>query len=103
MYLKGLKLIDEDMDIIIKEAIIKKQCTCLYLSSNKFTSISASSLAQVLNNNNTLERLYLTDNQIGDDGVYSIVKILSINNNILKRLNLQKMVLHKSVLNILHK
>ncbi|CAF0952519.1 unnamed protein product [Rotaria sordida] len=90
VYLKGQKLIDQDMDMVIKEAIINKQCTWLYLSSNKITSVCVSILAEALNNNKTLERLYLSDNQVCDDGVSSLVKILSLNNNILKRLNLTK-------------
>ncbi|CAF3665735.1 unnamed protein product, partial [Rotaria sp. Silwood1] len=90
VYLKGQKLIDRDMNIIIEEAIIKKQCTWLYLSSNKITSMCVSILAEALNNNTTLEQLYLSDNQVCDNGVYSLIKILSLNNNILKRLNLTK-------------
>jgi Ran GTPase-activating protein (RanGAP) involved in mRNA processing and transport len=89
IYLYQQNLTDRDMEIIIKQAIDKKQCKELYLGSNKFTSIGVSILADALNNNNQiLESLWLYDNQVCDDGVYSLVKALSMNNKTLKKLDL---------------
>lgn len=45
-------------------------------------------LADTLNNNEALEELVLDDNRVCDDGVYSLVKTLSIKNNTLKNLSL---------------
>jgi Ran GTPase-activating protein (RanGAP) involved in mRNA processing and transport len=82
---------DWDIELVIKEAIHKKQCTELYLGSNKFTSIGISILADALNNNNQkLEILWLYDNQVCDDGIYFLAKILSTNNTTLKKLDLGK-------------
>jgi hypothetical protein len=72
---------DEDMKIVIKEAIINKQCTELDLSNNKITSVGASMIAEALNNNTTLEWLYLTENRLCDRGVHSLAQTLSFNNS----------------------
>ncbi|CAF1114022.1 unnamed protein product [Rotaria sordida] len=85
-----MDLIDQDMEIIVKQAIITKQCNFISLQFNKFTSIGISILADALNNNNTLETLYLGNNYISDDGIYFLANILSINNHTLKILVLQK-------------
>ncbi len=85
------ELNDRDMGIIINEVINKKQCTELYLGSNKFTSIGVSILADALNNDNQkLKSLWLYDNQVCDNGVYFLAKMLSINNKTLKKLDLGK-------------
>ena len=76
------------MGVVVQEAIINKQCKYLHLSSNKITSVGALILADALNDNKTLEELVLDDNRVCDDGVYSLVKTLSIKNNILKKLSL---------------
>ncbi|CAF1068611.1 unnamed protein product [Rotaria sordida] len=88
--LDNMDLIDQDMEIIVKQAIITKQCNFISLQFNKFTSIGISILADALNNNNTLETLYLGNNYISDDGIYFLANILSINNHTLKILVLQK-------------
>ncbi|CAF3677861.1 unnamed protein product [Rotaria sp. Silwood1] len=89
-----MDLVDQDMEIIVKQAIITKQCNFISLQFNKFTSIGISILADALNNNNnnnnTLEILYLGNNYISDDGIYFLANILSMNNHTLKTLVLQK-------------
>jgi Ran GTPase-activating protein (RanGAP) involved in mRNA processing and transport len=85
-----MELIDQDMEIIAEQAIYNKQCKLLSLQSNKITSIGAGILADALNNNTTLETLYLTNNYISDDGIDSLVNILSVHNNTLKTLVFQK-------------
>jgi len=88
--LDEMELIDQDMIIVVKQAINNKQCKFLSLQSNKITSIGASIIAEALNNNNTLETLYLGNNYISDNGIDSLVNILSTHNNTLKTLVLQK-------------
>jgi hypothetical protein len=82
-------LTDEDMDIVVKQAIINKKCKELWLQSNKITSTGVSIIAKGLNNNATVEVLILHDNQLCDLGVQSLTKVLSLNNVILKVLGLE--------------
>jgi Ran GTPase-activating protein (RanGAP) involved in mRNA processing and transport len=90
MLLVNEKLTDRDMDIVVNQGIVNKQCKELFLGWNKITSVGTSILAQVFNNNCKLEALYLVDNNVSDNGVYSLVKTLSTNNNTLKILSLGK-------------
>ncbi|CAF0977089.1 unnamed protein product [Rotaria sp. Silwood1] len=82
------QLLDRDMEIIIKQAIIEKECTRLDLSHNFITSIGTSILADALKHNTTLEELDFHDNRISDIGVQSLTKILSSNTSIIKALGL---------------
>jgi Ran GTPase-activating protein (RanGAP) involved in mRNA processing and transport len=82
------KLIDQDMNIVVKQAMINKQCTKLSLIANSITPNGALILANGLENNSTLEKLNLLDNRIGDIGVRCLTKPLSINNTVLKTLHL---------------
>jgi hypothetical protein len=83
-------LTDEDMEIVVQEAIINKQCNRLELDNNKITSVGASVIARALNNNMTLERLNLVNNCVGDTGVKSLTTTLSLNNCKLWFLSLQE-------------
>jgi Ran GTPase-activating protein (RanGAP) involved in mRNA processing and transport len=82
------KLIDQDMKIVVKQAMINKQCTKLSLSTNSITPNGALILANGLENNYTLEKLNLLENRIGDMGVRCLTKPLSVNNTVLKILHL---------------
>jgi hypothetical protein len=86
--LRGQNLIDEDMKIIIEKAIINKKCSELHLQNNKITSNGALIIASGLQNNITLQKLWLDSNNISDIGVHSLTKILSENNSSLKMLGL---------------
>jgi len=81
-------LTDEDMPIVVQQAVIDKQCTMLRLSYNKITSQGVSLLAEVLNNNTTVEGLYIFNNRVGDKGVYSLAQVLAENTSSLKVLSL---------------
>jgi Ran GTPase-activating protein (RanGAP) involved in mRNA processing and transport len=87
--LKKQNLTDEDMEILVREAIINKQCKQLELSKNKITSVGASIIAKALNNNTTLEVLYFTDNRFGDMGAKSLTQTLSLNNSKIVILDVQ--------------
>jgi Ran GTPase-activating protein (RanGAP) involved in mRNA processing and transport len=80
------KLTDEDMNIVVKEAIIKKQCKELGLINTNITPTCMSIIAKALNGNNTLERLFLSSNNVGDIGVQFLAKTLSLNNSSLTHL-----------------
>jgi len=91
VYIFLQELTEQDVEFIVEEAIIKKQCKELDISQSKLTSVCASILANALNNNdNILQELLLFDNRIHDDGVYYFCKALSINSNNLKKLDLTK-------------
>lgn len=81
-------LVDDDMKIVVKQAIIEKQCARLNLSSNPITSKGALILAFGLKNNSALQRLQLSSTRIGDLGTQYLAKALSSNNNILQVLYL---------------
>lgn len=70
-------LTDQDIPIVVQQAVINKQCTRLRLSDNKITSQGASVLAEALHHNTKLEGLYIFNNQVADKGVYSLAQVLS--------------------------
>ncbi|CAF1200590.1 unnamed protein product [Rotaria sp. Silwood1] len=86
--LRKQQLTDSDIEIIIKEAIIKKQCSMLWLTNNNITSQAISNLAAALHNNTTLEGLSLCDNGINDTDVFHLAHALSNSNSKLNRLAL---------------
>jgi hypothetical protein len=81
-------LTDQDMLIVVQQAVINKQCTMLRLSDNKITSQGVSILAAALRNNRTLEGLYIFNNRVGDTSVYSLAQVLAENNSTLRTLSL---------------
>jgi Ran GTPase-activating protein (RanGAP) involved in mRNA processing and transport len=83
------QLTDWDMNSIIQQVIINKQCTKLWLPGNTITSAGASILASGLSNTNRLERLYLSGNCLSDKGVKFLADELVNNKQTLKILNLQ--------------
>ena len=88
--LDDMSLIDQDMKIVVKQAVVDKQCQLLSLQSSKITSLGVLMLAEALNNNQTLETLYLSNSHISDHGVRFLVDALSTSRNTLKTLVLQQ-------------
>jgi hypothetical protein len=84
--LEKQQLTDADMNIVVKQAIIRKQCRQLRLGGNAITSAGALILSEALRNNNTLEELELQHNSLSNQGVLPLSNILSINSNTLKTL-----------------
>lgn len=82
------KLTDRDMAIVLKYAVLEKQCRILNLWGNQFTPKSLPLLCRVLNDNHTLKELDLSHNHLGDHGVQIIADVLSLNNSRLKELDL---------------
>jgi len=82
------QLTDRDIDIVVQQAIIQKQCTVLLLNDNLITSEGATIIANALCNNTTLEELNLWNNQVSDSGVYSLSQALSVNNLVLRSIGL---------------
>jgi Ran GTPase-activating protein (RanGAP) involved in mRNA processing and transport len=82
------QLTDRDMEIIVKQAMINKQCKELDLRRNEIQSNGIGILADELIQNQTLETLYLSFNFISDIGVYYLMESMSNNHTILKKLEL---------------
>ncbi|CAF1024628.1 unnamed protein product [Adineta steineri] len=85
--LTGHQLIDDDIKIVVTQAIIKKKCTQLKLGQNRITSAGASYIADALRQNNTLEVLSLRNNNLDDIGVQYLTDMLKTNKS-LKKLDL---------------
>jgi hypothetical protein len=84
--LKGQQLNDQDMEIVIKQAIIDKQCMTLDLTYNDITQRGVSILADALCSNKYLEELNISHNSISDSGVGYLTS--AINSSVLKRVDL---------------
>lgn len=82
------KLVDQDMAIILKHAVLERHCQILNLWGNRFTPQSLPLLCKILNTNRTLKELDLSHNHFGDHGVQIICKALSLNHSTLKELDL---------------
>lgn len=76
------------MEIVVAQAIIKKQCKRLYLQNNNITSSSASIIAQALKNNTLLDTLNLYQNHVSDMGAKSLADKISLNYSNLRSLDL---------------
>ena len=82
------QLLDRDMETIVKQALIEKECTRLDLGYNVFTPKGAAILADALKHNTTLEELDFHNNRVSDVGVHSLAQVLSTNTSIVKALGL---------------
>jgi Ran GTPase-activating protein (RanGAP) involved in mRNA processing and transport len=82
------QLTARDMEIVVKHALINKKCKELDLRRNEINSDGIGILTDQLSTNQTLEILYLSFNFISDMGVYYLVESISLNNRILKKLEL---------------
>ncbi|CAF0946432.1 unnamed protein product [Adineta steineri] len=79
-----------DVPIIIKQAIIDKQCTKLLLDNNSLNVEFISNLVLVLPNNTTLQELHLFGSNIDDKCVQILAQALAFNNSSLTLLGLNK-------------
>lgn len=83
--LRNENLTDNDMEIVVEQAIMKKQCKRLFLQNNKITSRGTSTIAAALKINISLKTLNLSNNNVSDMGVKSLSQI---NHSILRVLDL---------------
>ncbi|CAF4441513.1 unnamed protein product, partial [Rotaria sp. Silwood2] len=88
-YLNGKRLNKYDVQAVVQELIIGKQCRALFLRESLITAEATLILSEALRDNNTLGGLFLAQNQIGDDGTKYLARALSgDNNSTLKKLSL---------------
>jgi hypothetical protein len=78
---------DQDMEIVVKQGIIGKQCIILDLKTSAVTQGGVSILALALSNNTCLEELNISYNNISDSSIRLLTS--AINSSILKRINLE--------------
>jgi hypothetical protein len=88
MNFRNQNLTDRHIEIIVKEAIDRKNCTWLSLQNNQITSHGVSIIADGLKMYKSLESLYLSQNFVTDTGVQCLTKILKNNYSNLTLLSL---------------
>jgi len=79
VYLIGKHFNENDMEIVVQQLMIEKQCRELFLRESGITSRGAIIIAEALPHNNTLERLFMSYNSIGDTGTKALAESLSRN------------------------
>ncbi|CAF1307816.1 unnamed protein product [Adineta ricciae] len=82
------KLTDLDMGIIVQKAIIDCQCTVLELKGNMFSDLSIPILIHGLYNNTSMTKLNLNHNPIGDTGVRLLAEFFAMDNTNIEKLYL---------------
>ncbi|CAF5166079.1 unnamed protein product, partial [Rotaria magnacalcarata] len=68
------QLQDEDIEFVVNEVIIHKRCTELHLQRNIIKPKGVSNIALALENNTTLQKLWLDNNFVSDIGVGALAK-----------------------------
>ncbi|CAF0953127.1 unnamed protein product [Adineta ricciae] len=90
IYLRLEQVTNNDVKMIVEQAVFGKRCTELWLCNAQLTSQNALLLSNSLYNNQTLTKLNLNDNFIRDRGVHALARILSLNNTKLRELFLAR-------------
>ena len=81
MYHFGKLLTERSLKILVEGAILRKQCTRLFLKETALTSKGATFVADGLYQNKTLKELFLFHNRVADLGAQSLARALSFNQN----------------------
>ena len=85
--LRNKQITDHDVEIIVKKAIINRQCSALDLTQNQITYKGASIIADTFQQNIRLKKLDLSHNELSDEGVQFLMETL-LANTTLRELNL---------------
>ena len=75
------QLTADDVKLVAIELKTDKKCKELDMRENNLTSAAVHYVSAMLKENTTLERLYLGQNQIGDDGLQALCKVLKAHEN----------------------
>jgi Ran GTPase-activating protein (RanGAP) involved in mRNA processing and transport len=84
--LNGLKVNDNDIEIVLNKGLFDKQCQSLILWNNCLTTYSISRLSSILNENKSLTKLSLVNNHLNDQSIEYLSSSLSLSNCTLKEL-----------------
>ena len=82
-------LVDDDMDTVVEQGIVAKQCKELWLQGNQISSVGISPIAQAFKQTSFLHVLILHDNNLGDQGIRSLATALSLSKSNLNVLGLE--------------
>jgi hypothetical protein len=82
VFLIGKRFNEIEIKVVVQQLIIEKQCRDLFLRESGVTSQGASIISEALHLNNTLQRLFMSHNRIGDIGTQALAQALSGNNNV---------------------
>lgn len=86
--LSQIPLSDDDVAVVVEEAMVRKQCTGLELRDDRLTSKGISFIAEALRCNSTLVRLDLRANDLCDQSIALLMDVLSVERTNLESLNL---------------
>ncbi|CAF3192408.1 unnamed protein product [Rotaria sp. Silwood2] len=88
-HLSGKRLSKSDVEVVIQQLMIDKQCRVLFVRECHITAEATLILSEALRDNSTLGGLFLSHNQLGDDGTNFLARaLLGDNNSTLKELSL---------------
>ena len=73
------QLTDQDMKIVVEQAIKAKRCEKLSLQSNRMKSQGIDTLFSGIRESTTLEELNLSNNYLSDNDLFPLVQALSVN------------------------
>jgi hypothetical protein len=76
--LDGEQLSDQDMKIVVAQAILGKRCVKLSLRNTNMTSEGILMLAKGISESTTLEELDLSDNHLSDKDLVPLMRELSL-------------------------
>lgn len=76
--LDGQQVTDQDMMIVVEQAIVAKQCIKLALQNNRITMQGIIILVRGLRETTTLEALVLSNNHLSDDALAPLAQELSV-------------------------
>ena len=80
--LNGYRLTDQDMEIVVQQAILDKQCVKLSLQNNTLTCHGLSTLAMGVRESIMLEELDLSSNHLSNSELGSLVRPISVHQTV---------------------
>ncbi|CAF5004895.1 unnamed protein product, partial [Rotaria sp. Silwood1] len=80
-YLNGQHLTKYGVQVVVEQLLIDKHCRVLFVMESHMTPEGALIISEALRNNDTLVKLFLSHNKLGDDGTKFLARALSCDNN----------------------
>ncbi|CAF1136572.1 unnamed protein product [Adineta ricciae] len=88
--LTGQRLTDQNMYIVVQEALVSKQCEELWIAYNQINSEGVRILAEGLSKSTTLKMLAIGQDHLHNEGIQYLASALSRTNNTLESLALER-------------
>ena len=80
-YLIGPLFHDSDIEMILQQLLVTKRCRKLFFRENQLSPVGTQILADAVRQNTTLEQLYISNYNLGTEGVRILAEALSAGNN----------------------